>query len=92
MHRHTYLVAWDVACPRRLVRVGRVAKGWKTAGQLSVAECLLGVAERQSLAAALAGLIDPARDRLHLIRLDPRQPPLLFGAARTQGRRPFVVG
>lgn len=91
MKRIPHLVAWDIACPRRLARVGRAAKGWKTAGQLSVAECLVTPAERQALAAELAGLVAPAEDRLHLFRLDPRQPPLLFGVARSQGTRPFLV-
>ncbi len=91
MHRTPHLVAWDIACPRRLARVGRAAKGWKTAGQLSVAECQLTAAERQALSARLADLVDPGEDRLHLFRLDPRLGCRLFGVAQSQGARPFLV-
>lgn len=92
MARHTYLVAWDVACPRRLARVGQAAKAWRAAGQRSVAECLMSGAERQALAGKLASIVDHGEDRLHLFRLDPRLGCRLFGIARSQGSRPFIIG
>lgn len=91
MARHIHLVAWDVCCPARLARVGHVVKAWRASGQRSVAECLMSRAERDMLAATLADTIDPAADRLHLFRLDPRLPARLFGIARSQGDKPFIM-
>jgi len=91
MSRRVYLVAYDVACPRRLARTLAAVKPWRMAGQKSVAECFLSTAERDRLAARLAGLIQPAEDRLHILRLDPRMRPHLFGIARHFAGQPFIV-
>lgn len=91
MSRHSYLVAYDVACPRRLGRTLRAVKAWRAAGQKSVAECFMSAAERDGLCRELSDLIEPAADRLHVIRLDPRMAPELFGVARHHGAQPFLV-
>lgn len=91
MVRHLHLVAWDVCCDARLARVGKTVKAWRASGQRSVAECLVSSAERDALAATLGAIIDPASDRLHLFKLDPRLPARLFGLARSQGDKPFIM-
>lgn len=91
MARHPYLVAYDVACPRRLARTLAAVKAWRASGQKSVAECFLSPAERDGLCRALSGIIESAEDRLHVIRLDPRMQPECFGVARHQGAGHFLV-
>lgn len=91
MARRLYLVAYDVACPRRLCRTLKAVKAWRAAGQKSVAECLMHPAERDSLGRRLLTIIDPETDRLHILRLDPRMAPECFGIARHAGTRPFLV-
>lgn len=91
MSRHTYLVAYDVACPRRLGRTLRAVKAWRAGGQKSVAECFMSAAERDGLCRELGAIVDPDADRLHVIRLDPRMRPELFGIARHLGATPFLV-
>lgn len=91
MSRSTYLVAYDVACPRRLARTLQAVKAWRAAGQKSVAECFMSAAERDGLCADLGTIIEAGEDRLHIIRLDPRMQPELFGVARHHGAQPFLV-
>lgn len=86
-----YLVAYDIASPARLQRVGRCVKGYKAAGQKSVAECWLQGGARDRLLRALDDLMDPASDRLSVIRLDPRLIPYLFGIAARPSAPVFVV-
>jgi CRISPR-associated protein Cas2 len=91
MARSTYLVAYDVSCPRRLGRTLRAVKAWRTAGQKSVAECLMHPSERNALARELLSIIDADTDRLHMLRLDPRLEPECFGVARPAGSQSFLV-
>ncbi len=88
--RTLYLVAYDVADPRRLVRVHRFMTGWKVGGQKSFYECWLTDAERDSVLAGLRDLIDPDADRVHLFQLDPRMQPKCFGVATTF-REPYFA-
>ena len=90
MARSTYLVGYDVSCPRRLRQTLHAVKQWRMAGQKSVAECFLSTAERDSLGQEIGAIIDQGADRLHMIRLDPRMRPELFGVARA-GALPFLV-
>lgn len=81
--RTLYLVAYDVADPRRLAQVSRAMKGWKIGGQKSFCECWLTPAERAALLRQIGGLILPEQDRVHLFQLDPRMTPRCYGVAHT---------
>lgn len=81
MQRALYLVAYDVAHPRRLARALKIARAHATGGQKSAHECWLNGAERNALLKGLRRLLHPRADRMLSIRLDPRLPPRLLGIA-----------
>lgn len=89
--RDLYLIAYDIADPRRLGRVLRYMKGWKAGGQKSFCECWLTPAERRAVISELADLIDSEDDRIHLVQLDPRMKPRLFGVAQTVAEPVFTI-
>lgn len=91
MARSLYLVAYDISCPRRLRQALASVKAYRTSGQKSVAECFMSVAERDRLMARLNAIVEPAEDRLHCIRLDPRMPAHAFGIARPSRGGPFII-
>lgn len=73
MSRRTgqWLVAYDIACPRRLARVHRLLKAWGLPAQYSV---FLLIATRESvgtLLGELARLIHPRQDDVRIFRLEP---------------------
>ncbi len=66
-----WLVAYDVACPRRLARVHRLLVAWALPAQYSV---FLLVATREAvdrLVGELARLIHPRQDDVRIYRLEP---------------------
>ena len=81
MQRAPYLLAYDVRNPKRLRRALAVARSVTTGGQRSVHECFLTDSERATLLANYADLLDPAEDRLLLLRLDPRAKTFAMGVA-----------
>lgn len=89
--RSLYLVAYDIADPKRLGQVLRYMKGWKAGGQKSFCECWLTPAERHAVLDTLAKLIDAAADRVHLVLLDPRMKPRCFGQAQTVAEPVFTI-
>ncbi len=72
MLRHLFIIGYDIASPRRRRHALKTVKGHAIGGQKSLYECWLTSAELQSAMAALRRLIDPASDRVVLLRLDPR--------------------
>lgn len=70
--RQLYLIAYDIAAPRRLQQALDIAKGYATGGQKSVFECYLSEAEKRRLRGDLSAVLDEAEDRLMLVQLDPR--------------------
>ncbi len=94
IQRQLYLVAYDIAEPRRLDIVMECVRAHATGGQKSVYECFLTPAERGRLLADLALLIDEDTDRLLLLRLDPRPQVVTLGIAVPPVDPPFflVVG
>lgn len=92
--RQLHLVAYDVRDPRRLRRALAVVRAFGIGGQKSVHECALSAVERRELEARLLAAIDPARDSLLLVRLDPRSRPITVagGPARTRPPRLWVIG
>lgn len=70
--RQLYLIAYDIAAPRRLQQALDIAKSYATGGQKSVFECYLSEAEKRLLRGDLSAVLDEAQDRLMLVQLDPR--------------------
>jgi len=64
-----YLVSYDISSPRRWRRVFKLLKRVGEHLQLSVFLCRLQPARMARLQARLAGLIDPAEDRLLVVEL-----------------------
>lgn len=89
--RDLYLVAYDIADPKRLGQVLRFMKGWKVGGQKSFCECWLTTAERRHVLDELAALVDAAEDRVHLVQLDPRMKPRCFGQASSLSEPVFTI-
>jgi CRISPR-associated protein Cas2 len=89
--RSLYLVAYDIADPRRLAVVTRAMKAWKVGGQKSFCECWLTPAEQRSVLDQLDELIDPETDRVHLFSLDPRMTPRMAGVAQTHSSPMFSI-
>lgn len=79
--RSLYLIAYDVSDPRRLHKVCRYLTGYKVGGQKSVFEILATAAELRLIRAELEQLLNGSEDRAHIVALDPRMQPRLFGRA-----------
>jgi CRISPR-associated protein Cas2 len=79
--RTLYLIAYDIADPKRLTRVHKLLNGWKVSGQKSFYECWMTPGERAQVMREVADLIEPGEDRIHLFQLDPRQEPRCYGTA-----------
>jgi len=89
--RTLYLVAYDVCEPRRLRRVCRYLTGYKVGGQKSVFEVWATPAELRAIHLDLDRMMDAGEDRLHVLALDPRMKPRLFGRASTLARQHFAI-
>lgn len=64
-----YLVAYDIAEPRRWRKVYKLLHGYGEWVQLSLFQCRLDAARRQRLEAELARLIRPRQDRVLIARV-----------------------
>lgn len=89
--RTLYLVAYDIADPRRLARVHRYLLGWKVGGQKSFYECWLTPAELNAVMDELRHLIVPENDRVHLFQLDARMQPKCYGLAQSAKEQTFII-
>ncbi len=89
--RTLYLVAYDVCEPHRLHKVCRYLTGYKVAGQKSVFEIWATAAELARIRVDLEDLMDGDEDRLHILALDPRLKPRLFGRAQTFTTQHFAI-
>lgn len=68
---HAYVVAYDIADPKRWRRVFRTMKGYGQWLQLSVFHCRLDGGRRVEMAAALETLIDRTADHIVILDLGP---------------------
>jgi CRISPR-associated protein Cas2 len=82
MQRTLYLVAYDIAHPRRLARALKTVRAYATGGQKSVHECWLLPGELAALRRELDAVIDHGDDSVLFVRLDPRLKPRILGIAR----------
>ena len=66
----SYLVTYDVSCPKRWRRVYRLLHGYGDWMQLSVFRCRLDPRRRRRMEQELRALIDLGEDRLLIAKLD----------------------
>ena len=71
-NRTLYIVAYDVASPRRLRKLLNIVKEFATGGQKSVFECFLTKAEHASLLNKIKTVINVNEDKVFVLRMDPR--------------------
>lgn len=81
---HLYLVAYDIASPRRWRRVYKTMCRSGERRQFSVFLCRLNEARMARLKAKLGGLVDAEEDRLMVVDLGPSA----SAEARLQGSGP----
>lgn len=81
MIRHLFLIAYDISSAARRRRALHAVKGHAVGGQKSLYECWLTSGELQQAMSALRGIIDPAEDRVLLVRLDSRAQVATLGVA-----------
>lgn len=82
----TYLVTYDVSCPKRWRRVFRLLHGYGDWVQLSVFRCRLDARRRKRMEQELGALIDSREDRLMIARIVERGSP-----NPASGRRAVIV-
>lgn len=81
--RRLHIAAYDITDDRRRRAAHRIARDYATGWQKSVFECFLSDSERGQLIASIDGVIDPAEDRVFVVRLDPRALVLGLGRAKS---------
>ncbi|APZ44299.1 CRISPR-associated endonuclease Cas2 [Acidihalobacter ferrooxydans] len=73
MHEHLYIVAYDIADPKRWRRVFRLMKGYGEWLQLSVFQCRMSRTRHAELIALLDGIIHHNHDHIVLMDLGPAE-------------------
>lgn len=69
--RQTFVVSYDISCPKRLRRVYRLMRGWGDHIQLSVFRCELNPRELVQLRSELAGIIHSFEDQVLFVDVGP---------------------
>jgi CRISPR-associated protein Cas2 len=69
--RNSYIVAYDIADPKRLRLVFKTMRAWGDHLQYSVFECQLNAADLVRLRAALAAIIHHDEDQVLFVDLGP---------------------
>ena len=69
--RHTFVVSYDISCPKRLRRVYRLMRGWGDHIQLSVFRCELNPRELVELRKRLNDIINNAEDQVLFVDVGP---------------------
>ena len=69
--RQTFVVSYDISCPRRLRRVYRLMRGWGDHIQLSVFRCELNARELVELRARLSEIIHTHEDQVLFVDVGP---------------------
>lgn len=71
--RHTYIVSYDIADPKRLRQVFKAMRAWGDHLQFSVFECQLSRMDLAKLRAALADIIHHTEDQVLFVDLGPSE-------------------
>ena len=82
--QRSYLVTYDVSCPKRWRRVFKLLQGYGDWVQLSVFRCRLDPRRRTRMEHELRALIDDREDRLMIAKLDERERPHAGTGRRAQ--------
>ena len=81
MKRNLYIVAYDIADPKRLRKLHRIVKQYATGGQKSAFECFLTSTERTELVKRGCLVINKKEDRFALLPVELRGQSILKGIA-----------
>ena len=71
--RHTFIVSYDIADPRRLRKVFRICQDYGNHLQYSVFECDLSKSEKVQLEKQLKDIINEREDQVLFIALGPSE-------------------
>ena len=71
--RQTYIVSYDVCCPKRWRKVFKTMRGYGDGLQLSVFRCDLSRRELVELREKLRGIINHAEDRILFVDVGPAE-------------------
>lgn len=71
--RNSYIVAYDIADPKRLRQVFKSMRSWGDHLQLSVFECQLTQTDLVRLRAELAGIIHHQEDQVLFVDIGPAE-------------------
>ncbi len=66
MSQRTYLIAYDISCPKRWRKVFILLKSYGSPVQLSLFECRLNRKQHQALLTKLNKLIHQDEDKVHI--------------------------
>ena len=69
--RQTFIVSYDISCPKRLRRVYRLMRGWGDHIQFSVFRCELNPRELVELRSSLGALIHNGEDQVLFVDVGP---------------------
>lgn len=69
--RQTFVVSYDISCPKRLRRVYKLMRGWGDHIQLSVFRCELNPRELVELRWRLNQIINSAEDQVLFVDVGP---------------------
>lgn len=69
--RQTFIVSYDISCPKRLRRVYRLMRGWGDHIQLSVFRCEMNPRELVQLRSRLSALINTVEDQVLFVDVGP---------------------
>lgn len=91
MERTRYLIAYDIADPKRLYRVHKKVEAYAIGGQKSFYECWLTTHELIQLKNQISKIMKNEEDRLFIFQLFNNTEALLFGKAKLQSIQPFLL-
>ncbi|MBN9162134.1 MAG: CRISPR-associated endonuclease Cas2 [Myxococcales bacterium 68-20] len=69
--RQTFIVSYDIGCPKRLRRVYRLMRGWGDHIQLSVFRCEMTARELVELRSRLNDVINSVEDQVLFVDVGP---------------------
>lgn len=69
--RQTFIVSYDISCPKRLRRVYRLMRGWGDHIQLSVFRCEMNARELVELRSRLVEVIHHGEDQVLFVDVGP---------------------
>lgn len=89
--RKRYLIAYDIAEPKRLVKTHKKVIAYAIGGQKSFYECWLTSTELSELKLNIENIIDKNNDCFFIFQLVENTKPMLFGKASLPSTKPFLI-